>query len=624
METEIRKISKGQRLSDIMDFLPSNAIIQKTLPGIGATYLEITSKRNSIIIEPNVPVIEGKRKKHSNIRGVMWGVTPQDVENYLLSDQEFKKIIVTPESYFKVQEAFTQLGINYFDDYFLLIDECERLTQDIGYREKIDAPLEDFWKFKNRSFISATPITPTSKEFTEKGFKFFTIKPDFDYKQDIEIFITHNVLATVKDFFHKAIPDLTNIKDCHCYFINSIDMIHCIIRDLNIKEISNIYCSPDAIRKLKVLKYENAYSSLNDLNKINFFTSRFFSAVDIEVNFKPNVTVVTDVVFEPNSMIIPQTEAIQIAGRFRNGIKSFCHITNVDNSLNYKSIDDVKNRIKADGDVYKTIYTYCKDAANEITRQAYQEILERSPFTKLLTADRLKINWFKLENTLLEQLIKNTYHDLPNLIGAYHSSEFFNVKYLDFQNYRFEDYKFFRRSGNIKKVIRKEIVAQLDKIDYKGNDDNSYEIQHLEFEDALIVVAYMKLGKDFIESVNYNENDLRIALIKKAADEGETCLPVMDAILDTFIVGSEYTEKAIKANLTKIYLLFDVDQKATATDLQDYFNLSPRKTIRGKKEKDVKEVKGFTIDSAKMRKKNLGQKSILFNTDEKCPGFSIE
>ena len=93
METEIKEIKIGQRLSDIMDFLPSNAIIQKTLPGIGATYLEITSKRNSIIIEPNVPVIEGKSKKHSNILGVIGGVTKQDVKNYLSRDQEFKKIL---------------------------------------------------------------------------------------------------------------------------------------------------------------------------------------------------------------------------------------------------------------------------------------------------------------------------------------------------------------------------------------------------------------------------------------------------------------------------------------------------------------------------------------------------
>lgn len=42
METEIITIKEGQYLKDIMDFIPENAIIRKTLPGIGATTLEIT------------------------------------------------------------------------------------------------------------------------------------------------------------------------------------------------------------------------------------------------------------------------------------------------------------------------------------------------------------------------------------------------------------------------------------------------------------------------------------------------------------------------------------------------------------------------------------------------------
>ena len=71
METIEIKISKGQHLSDIMqDGIPSNTIIDKTLCGIGATTLEIEAKRHSIIIEPNVPVIKGKEKKHPDILGV--------------------------------------------------------------------------------------------------------------------------------------------------------------------------------------------------------------------------------------------------------------------------------------------------------------------------------------------------------------------------------------------------------------------------------------------------------------------------------------------------------------------------------------------------------------------------
>ena len=111
METKIITIKSGLHLSDIMEFIPENAIIRKTLPGIGATYLEITSRRNSIIIEPNVPVIEGKQKKHPEILGVIGGVTIKHIVDYLKKDVEYKKIITTPESYFKLQEAFKQQEI---------------------------------------------------------------------------------------------------------------------------------------------------------------------------------------------------------------------------------------------------------------------------------------------------------------------------------------------------------------------------------------------------------------------------------------------------------------------------------------------------------------------------------
>jgi len=624
MEKEIITIKEGQHLSDIMKFIPENAIIRKTLPGIGATYLEITSKRNSIIIEPNVPVIEGKQKKHPEILGVKEGVTKQHIVTYLESDVQFKKIIVTPESYHKVQGAFKQLGIDYFEDYFFLFDECERIAQDIDYRETIDAPMEDFWNFKKRSFISATPIQPTSKEFTAKGFKNIVIQPDYDFKQDILIFKTYNVLAMVKHDLSKILSDKTKIVDTHCYFINSVDMIHCIIKDLQIKEISNIYSSADAVKSFKALGYENTFSSLTPINKFNFYTSRFFSAVDIEVDTKPHVNIVTDTIFAPHSMVIPQTEAIQIFGRFRNGVKSFQHITNVNSLLPYKSIDDVKKEIKESANAYQTLHTLLKDSTNDGAIAVFNDALDRVEFAQLLTADKTKINWFKYENKLLDQITKNTYHDLSQLLNAYHNSDFFNIQELDFQTFSYDDKKYFQRTRSTKKEMRKDIVAQLENIDLSIIDDNVFEIESLEREDPLIVNAYIKLGKDFIEKVNYNETDLRIALIKKAAENGETCLPVMDAVLDTFVVDREYTEKEIKATLNKIHLQFEVDQKAKASDLKDYFNLSPRKTIWGKKEKDVKEVKGYKILSAKFKKKNPGQNSILLDKDRKCPEFIIQ
>ena len=104
MELKLVEIRDNQYMSDLYpDGLPSNAIIDKTLTAKGATTCELDeryAKRNSIIIEPNVPVIDSKQVKYPNLLGVREGVTDYDVKKYLLDKSiRYKKIIVTPESY---------------------------------------------------------------------------------------------------------------------------------------------------------------------------------------------------------------------------------------------------------------------------------------------------------------------------------------------------------------------------------------------------------------------------------------------------------------------------------------------------------------------------------------------
>ena len=79
---------KAQHLSEVLPLIPTNTILCKTLTGIGATYGEIRSVRNSIIIEPNRPVIYGKcrapKHKNDNLFGVYEGIYTQDIVNYII------------------------------------------------------------------------------------------------------------------------------------------------------------------------------------------------------------------------------------------------------------------------------------------------------------------------------------------------------------------------------------------------------------------------------------------------------------------------------------------------------------------------------------------------------------
>ena len=77
------ELDKVQYLTEVLPEIPTNTILYKKLTGLGATYGEITAKRNSIIIEPNVPVIIGKcndpKHKDDNLFGVYEGVYTDDI-----------------------------------------------------------------------------------------------------------------------------------------------------------------------------------------------------------------------------------------------------------------------------------------------------------------------------------------------------------------------------------------------------------------------------------------------------------------------------------------------------------------------------------------------------------------
>ena len=103
-------LHKGEWLLDALkrmgcNMIPTNTILNKTLTGLGATHSEIHSKRNSIIIEPNVPVILGKLNENENLEAVYEKCTPYKIEKYLKMDIPYKKIITTPESFPKIRKA---------------------------------------------------------------------------------------------------------------------------------------------------------------------------------------------------------------------------------------------------------------------------------------------------------------------------------------------------------------------------------------------------------------------------------------------------------------------------------------------------------------------------------------
>ncbi len=68
--------------------------------------------------------------------------------------------------------------------------------------------------------VSATPIQPSDPRFESEGFSILKIKPTYDYKQELTLYITNNTVAV----FRKLLKKLDGDKVC--VFLNSTDTIH--------------------------------------------------------------------------------------------------------------------------------------------------------------------------------------------------------------------------------------------------------------------------------------------------------------------------------------------------------------------------------------------------------------
>lgn len=314
-------LHKGQYLSDVMSEIPSDCILSKRIPGCGATTLELETQRNSIIVVPNVPVIKSKCGKYSNLLGVYEDVTVDKIRNYL-TNNKLHKIMTTPESFGKVKTACS--GIDIYNHFFLLMDECHQLIKDVDYRTDIVLPMNDFFRFKGKALVSATPIGFSDPRFKE--FETVEVSADYDYRQEITVTHTYNTNKATSEYLEK------HKKETICFFVNSVVMIYSIMKQFDILEESAVYCAPKSRLKLKNdYSFDNAYNdwSADTMKRYNFFTGRFFTAFDLDLPYQPDLVMVTDPYVSEYTILDIDTDCIQICGRFRNGIKSATHIYRV-------------------------------------------------------------------------------------------------------------------------------------------------------------------------------------------------------------------------------------------------------------------------------------------------------
>lgn len=564
MNTEYIKIEKKhngkiQYLTEVLPQIPTNTILYKKLTGLGATYGELKANRNSIILEPNVPVIKGKCKdpkhKNDNLFGVYENVTVEKIVKYLQASKEKHiKLLSTPESFSKIKSAFEELDMDIYSTCYLLFDECHKIVKDVDYREDITLPFDDFFMFDNKGLVSATPLDFTDPRFFKQRFQIMEVQPMFDYAQPINIYHTNNVLQELKKRLGKATSNPIFL------FINSTEIIYSIMQKLDILEQSTVFCASNSVTSLKEKKFANAYSDWNTdkMKRFNFLTSRFFNALDIELDFRPEVFIVTDTTMATQSMVDPFTDTIQIIGRFRNGIASANHITNTDYNFSVRSKAQVQYMIGVFEQVYGMMKTYYDNATTDEARDAYKAILDTHPFKSMLNRNGEK-NWFKIDNYITEAIVQGYYNCFDMLTKTYRQCKSFKVS-CESQTYPLGDLERLKRENKSIsiKAKRKEIVEQLEML--KG-DETSMAMEHkreLIRTDAFIVEAYEVLGKEQIEELNYSQPKIREAMILKRYNEKRNGTEFIEMVKNRFKAGHSYELSDISKTRDEIYQLMDM------------------------------------------------------------------
>ena len=312
---EVIREEVGDSFWNLADFIAKmpHGIVDKKIPGIGATTLEINSKRNSIIVFPTKALACGKHSKHPNtlyvgseIKGESKKITNQQIEEYLTKDG-YKKLLVVADS---LGRLLSIIGEKNYKDYFLMVDEIDVLQTDNNFRPQLENVIDYYFSFpvKNRCMEFSNPRL--------KGECRFPITWQHNTRRDVTLLHTNNITQVI---IEKVI---SHPKEKVLIAYNSILQIRNVISGLDeeTRKECAILCSEASIKEAG--EYFAPKLGENDTlpARINFATCCYFTGIDIKDKY--HLITVSDV--RRNHSMLTTDRMTQIHGRCRteNGVLS--------------------------------------------------------------------------------------------------------------------------------------------------------------------------------------------------------------------------------------------------------------------------------------------------------------
>jgi hypothetical protein len=587
-------------LSEVMDSLPVNKILNKGAVGCGGTTLAIKSKDHYVIAVPFVSMIENKCASHPEIYGVSGGINTTDIKNYIATAKPIK-IMVTYDSLGKVVEA---LG-DKIKDTRILIDELHILFNQYSFRRKaVKVVLDNYKKFKDFCFMTATP---NDVDFTLVELRNLeTVTIDWTSRESTIIAPFHctDVMGTV----YAIIQMYKTRPEEHLYFfVNSVSFINKICKacELTDKE-ARMICSKsqeDAevfnkcvmdrtgkiIRRPNVLRVS---STTSKPKQFNFITSAAFEGCDL-MDERGRIFIVSDPEFKTTLLDI-STTIPQIAGRIRNS-KYKNEIYHFYENTRYSSVSYEEFRAKSEVD---------KAQAHRMLKGLTDEQLTAAIFPNVVYIGKNEHGMCEYDENLVNidmmnwRIYNEVYNVKTRLADEYLLSTTNNFTIVEGQRH---DLSIKEQLEGVVKASEDEKVMAFDDI-VKALKDAQFDITGYKY--ALEVLAYNRYPwlKDAIEqlgfgklgTLKYNQKAIKAEMIKSsennAANKTHKMLKLLGLNSGDFLKAGE-----AKAKIQAAYDALGIKEKAKGSDLSNWFEIK-----NSKKRVDGKLIEGYTIIRSKV------------------------
>lgn len=488
------------------------------------------------------------------------------IEEYIKTHKVWK-IAVVYNSLPKVINAFNNIGINPFKECFLLVDEYHVLFNQYVFRdESIRILLELSSNFKEKTFMTATPL---SDEFMLEELKHLPIY-EVIWSNKEKVTVTKQLTSSPMRFVIDLVNNKLNDKvfgNCH-FFINSVSFIKRVLDRVDIKpEDVKIVCANNKKNERTLGGY--SISKLSDKAcKINFYTSTCFEGCDIfDKNGK---TYIVSDGRNSNTLYDISTLFMQIIGRIRNSDykNQVMHILSNSQYKGNVSYQDFKDIVEDEFETSKQTVLKNNNKNIELRKQIYNKWDKKHFADRFIYIDndyKFHIDRNLLKKSLLDYKLKvDVYKNSSTLINTLKENKF-DVEDAPWKGYSDKIKANKQVRGTFKNAI--EEYHQLVITQNWGN--NTERIDLLKSRYNYIGDAYYQLGICKIRDLNYNVTLIKRELIK--ISDKPHVKKIIEFILQKIGYCNPVDINTAKLHLESVYKSLDVNKKATASRLNNYF-----------------------------------------------------